>query len=161
MSEDAQRELPRLRCVFRAGTNMVGDSRPAEEAGVAERPARTIPVVVGFGRRAGADRRIEAGIAASAASAGAARDAVAEAVLREEGEEVCRAPMCEGVRGQQRQSDDGAELPAAPREARALGRRTVNVHSAVGVGVRGTSLLGDDFWGKKGEQRHGPHHGPP
>ena len=101
---------------------MVGDGRPAEEAGVAERPARTIPVVVGFGRRAGADRRIEAaagtaaGIAASAASAGAARDAVAEAVLREEGEEICRAPMCEGVRGQQRQSDDGAELPREARE---------------------------------------------
>ena len=73
---------------------MVGDGRPAEEAGVAERPARTIPVVVGFGRRAGADRRIEAaasaaaGIAAAAAS-GAARDAVAVAVLGEEGEEIC------------------------------------------------------------------------
>ena len=76
---------------------MVGDGRPAEEAGVAERPARTIPVVVGFGRRAGADRRIEAaasaaaGIAAAAAAAasGAARDAVAVAVLGEEGEEIC------------------------------------------------------------------------
>ena len=73
---------------------MVGDGGPAEEAGVAERPARTIPVVVGFGRRAGADRRIEAaasaaaGIAAAAAS-GAARDAVAVAVLGEEGEEIC------------------------------------------------------------------------
>ena len=73
---------------------MVGGGRPAEEAGVAERPARTIPVVVGFHRRAGADRRIEAaasaaaGIAAAAAS-GAARDAVAVAVLGEEGEEIC------------------------------------------------------------------------